>query len=59
MYGASDQRAAYPASNPVSPADLLATIWTCLGVDPESDVRDRLGRAFRISTGRVVDGIMA
>lgn len=59
VYGASDARAAYSASNPVSPADLLATIWTCLGIDPESDVHDRFHRPFRISTGRVVEGLLA
>ncbi|RLS55469.1 MAG: DUF1501 domain-containing protein [Planctomycetota bacterium] len=58
VYGASDQRGAYPAANPVSPADLLATVWTCLGVDPESEIQDRLQRPFRVSTGHVVEGLL-
>lgn len=59
VYGASDQRAAYPASHPVTPADLLATVWTCLGINPEAEVHDRFQRPFRISTGRVVEGLLS
>ncbi len=58
VYGASDKRGAYPATPPVSPADLLSTVWTCLGVDPAAEVFDRFGRPYRISTGRVVEGLL-
>src|SRR5438105_1203408 len=34
VYGSIDRYAAYPASNPTSPADLAATIYHCLGIDP-------------------------
>src|SRR5207248_7048133 len=32
VYGSSDRGAAYPSTNPVSPADLVATIYHCLGI---------------------------
>ena len=32
VYGSSDRHAAYPASNPVAPVDLVATVYHLLGV---------------------------
>ena len=49
--GQSDKMGAYPASQPYSPADLSATIYSCLGVDPATEVRDRLGRPIVLSPG--------
>jgi uncharacterized protein (DUF1501 family) len=34
VVGASDARAAEPIDRPVSPADLAATVYTVLGIDP-------------------------
>lgn len=59
IYGASDSRGAYPTTPPVSPADLYATIWTCFGIDPATEVFDRAGRPYPVSTGRAVDGLLA
>src|SRR5439155_24840595 len=44
VHGASDRYAAYPAESPTSPAELAATIYHCLGVDPHLTPRDRLGK---------------
>ncbi len=42
VYGSSDAQAAYPKSNPVSPEDVIATIYHALGISPESpDSRSR------------------
>src|SRR5262249_49850533 len=41
VHGSSDRSAAYPSSGPVSPADLAATIYHCLGIDPRSQVTDQ------------------
>src|SRR5207247_6698373 len=41
VYGSSDRSAAYPSTNPVSPADLAATIFHFLGIDPRMTVTDR------------------
>jgi hypothetical protein len=51
VYGSSDKDAAYPASNPVSPEDMLATIYYSLGIDPNAELHDPLGRPQRIVEG--------
>jgi hypothetical protein len=51
VYGSSDRVAAYPATAPVSPSDLAATIYHALGIDPHTDLRDPLGRPLPLSTG--------
>jgi hypothetical protein len=44
VHGASDRTGARPSQNPLTPADLVATIYTCLGIDPNLEIHDRLGR---------------
>jgi hypothetical protein len=44
VYGKSDAQAAYPQDKPASPADIVATIYHCLGIDPEMLVSDQVGR---------------
>jgi hypothetical protein len=51
VYGASDAQAAYPASNPVSTADICSTIYQALGIDHETLVYDKVGRPMSISHG--------
>jgi len=51
IYGASDKTAAAPADNPVSPADLTATMYHALGIDPQGIVTDRLGREIARTEG--------
>jgi hypothetical protein len=51
VHGASDSIGAYPNENPVSPADLTATMYYALGIDPESLVTDRLGRTLTLTQG--------
>ena len=54
VYGSSDHHAAYPKDNPISPEDLLATIYFAVGIPPQSEIHDREGRPHRISEGRPV-----
>ncbi len=54
VIGASDDQAAYPATRGWYPADMGATIFTALGIDPESTMVDRLGRPHRVSMGEVI-----
>jgi hypothetical protein len=49
--GASDAQAAYVKDRPVRPADICATIYHCLGIDPEMTIRDRSGRPVPIANG--------
>jgi hypothetical protein len=49
--GASDAQAAYVKDRPVSTGDVCATIYQCLGIDPEMTVPDRSGRPMPIAQG--------
>jgi hypothetical protein len=51
VYGASDAQAAFVNDKPVSTADICATIYQCLGIDPEMPVYDRSGRPVRVAQG--------
>jgi hypothetical protein len=59
IYGETDRHGAEVLSRPVSPADLLATMWHQLGIDPATEVRDRLNRPHPISDGRVIRELLA
>ena len=48
VHGASDRIGAKPGRNPVTPADVIATVYECLGVPPDLELRDRLGRPFTL-----------
>src|SRR5205807_10443802 len=41
VHGASDRIGAYPSRNPVGPADIIATIYHCLGVPHDPELHDR------------------
>jgi uncharacterized protein (DUF1501 family) len=59
VHGSSDRYAAYPASSPTTPADLAATIYHCLGVDPRTQLRDRLGRPSTLCEGTPIQAILS
>jgi hypothetical protein len=59
VHGASDKFAAAPASNPTTPADLVATIYHCLGINPETQIYDLLQRPHPLSTGKIIEAILA
>jgi uncharacterized protein (DUF1501 family) len=59
VYGSSDRHAAYPSTNPVSPADLAATIFHLLGIDPRGEMIDQQARPIVVSRGEVVKGILS
>jgi hypothetical protein len=59
VHGSSDRSAAYPASAPVSPQDILATIYHALGIDHRAYVSDQQGRPFAIGTGEPVLSLMS
>jgi hypothetical protein len=56
VFGKSDKYGAYPTANPVSPRDVAATIYSCLGIDPETRLPDRLGRPIEVGSGGKVIG---
>jgi len=51
VYGASDSQAAFVKDHPVSTADVCATIYEALGIDPETLVPDIVGRPLPIAHG--------
>jgi hypothetical protein len=59
VHGASDRHAATPARDPTTPADLTATIFHCLGLDPATTIHDRLNRPHPLSPGKVIEPILA
>ena len=59
VHGASDRWAAYPARDPVTPADVAATVYHLLGVDPSSEIVDSFNRPFRLCPGEPIAGILA
>jgi hypothetical protein len=58
VHGSSDRYAAYPASNPTSPADLAATIYHCLGIDPSQQIHDKLGRPLTLCDGTPIHSLL-
>jgi hypothetical protein len=51
VFGETDSQAAYPISHPVSPADLVCTVYNLLGIDHHTMVPDRSNRPHSISHG--------
>lgn len=51
VYGTSDAQAAYVKDRPVRPADICATMYHCLGIDPEFRVPEPTGRPIEIGQG--------
>ncbi len=58
VIGASDRIGAYPTSDPVDPIDVHATLFHCMGLDPEQVYYDSLNRPHPISTGRVIKALV-
>ncbi len=54
VYGASDKIGAHPAADPVTPADLAATIYWRFGLDPATEIHDQTGRPFRLAEGEPI-----
>jgi hypothetical protein len=51
VYGASDSQAAYVKDRPASTSDICATIYECLGIDPEMPIQERAGRPIPVAHG--------
>lgn len=58
LHGASDKQGAYPAKDPVTLADLSATMFELLGIPPESEMRNSLNRQFAITSGQPIAGLI-
>ncbi len=54
LVGKADRYTAYPAADPYTPADLNATIFDALGLDPATELFDPLSRPLPISRGKPI-----
>jgi hypothetical protein len=59
VHGSSDKIGAYPASDPVTPGDLAATIFWRFGLDPATEIHDQGGRPHRLADGRPIRRLFA
>ena len=54
VIGESDPHGGYPVKKPFSPEDFGATVYSVLGIDPESEIRERFDRPLRLNSGSVI-----
>ncbi|MEX1228702.1 MAG: DUF1501 domain-containing protein [Planctomycetaceae bacterium] len=60
VVGATNSRGEKPESDPVGPEDLAATMYRCLGIDPDVEFRTPEGRPVKIvNNGRVINDLLA
>jgi hypothetical protein len=59
VLGRSDRRGAYPVHGRVcTPADLCATVYHCLGIDPRTEMTDQTGRPLLLSRGELIREVL-
>ena len=54
VYGESDKIGAYPVTDPVTPANLAATIYWRFGLNPAAEIPDQSGRPYRLADGKPI-----
>lgn len=54
IYGSSDDKGAFPKTQPCTPPDIHATIFQALGISPRAELRDMLNRPMPVSDGQVL-----
>ncbi len=55
VIGKTDEIGAYPLTKTYHPNDLGATVYSLLGVDPETMLRDKLDRPMLLNQGKFMD----
>ncbi len=58
VYGSSDRHAAFPASDPVAPCDLIATVYHSLGVPVGQTLNDTGGRPHFVRSGSAIGELL-
>ena len=48
IHGASDKIGAYPADKPITPAEIIATVYHALGIEHTFEFHDTLSRPYRL-----------
>ncbi len=57
VYGSSDATGSYPATDPVTPGDIAATIYWRFGLDHTTEIHDATGRPHRLASGEPIKRI--
>ncbi len=52
--GSSDKLGAYPDTDPITPADLAATLLQRFGIDPTREMNDLTGRPYKLADGQPI-----
>jgi uncharacterized protein (DUF1501 family) len=59
IHGASDKIGGRPQSDPVTPAEIIATIYRCLGIPVDLELHDQLQRPLTVVPhGRPISSIL-
>ena len=59
-HGTTDAQGMAPATEPVTPDDVSASIFHCLGIDPQMELQTGTGRPIQLfREGKVIDKILA
>jgi len=59
VFGSTDKLGAYPETDPITPADLAATLFWRFGLDPRKEMSDLTGRPYKLADGQPIDGLFA
>jgi hypothetical protein len=60
VHGKSGKDGSDPSEDPVTPHDVVATLYSLLGIPPETELPDQLGRPVRLGgPGQVIRSLMA
>jgi len=60
VHGASDSIGGRPSNLPVTPADIVASIYQCLGISPDLELRDNQNRPYQlVPWGNAIRELMA
>ncbi len=58
VHGKSDKTAAYPEEDPISPGDIGATLYSLMGIRPDSEIVDQTGRPHPLVRGEPIAAIL-
>jgi hypothetical protein len=60
VHGATDRIGALAQTDPVTPAEVVATIYRCLGIPADLELHDQLGRPLTVVPhGKPIEGVLA
>lgn len=59
VHGTSDAKGAFPADKSITPADLTATVYRTLGIDPSVTLLDSEGRTHRLCDGEPIRELLS